>query len=107
MASKSQILKLLRAPNVIQHRAFTGGKVIFTKPSAGGSAASSSPEIALNKVTGLSNLVVKVPSQPVGPGASKSSDYKNPEYFCYHNTSYFEAEIEMLKYRIPQPSNKH
>ncbi|EEB17382.1 conserved hypothetical protein [Pediculus humanus corporis] len=42
----------------------------------------------------------------VGPGASKSSIYKNVEYFCYNNVSYFEAEVEMLKYRLPQPSNK-
>ena len=40
----------------------------------------------------------------VGPGASKDSDYKNPEYFAYHNVSYFEAEIELAKYRCPQPS---
>lgn len=40
----------------------------------------------------------------VGPGASKSGEYKNPEYFCYNTTSYFEAEVEMLKYRLPQPS---
>jgi hypothetical protein len=42
----------------------------------------------------------------VGPGASKDGKYKNPEYFCYNPMSYFEAEIEMLKYRLPQPSNK-
>lgn len=42
----------------------------------------------------------------VGPGASKSSDYKNPEYFLYNKNSYFEAEIEMLKYRCPQPKAK-
>jgi len=42
----------------------------------------------------------------VGPGASKDGQYKNPEYFCYNRMSYFEAEIEMSKYRLPQPSNK-
>lgn len=42
----------------------------------------------------------------VGPGASKDGQYKNPEYFCYHSMSYFEAEIEMSKHRLPQPSNK-
>lgn len=41
-----------------------------------------------------------------GPGASKNGKYKNPEYFCYHPTSYFDAEIEMLKFRLPQPSAK-
>jgi hypothetical protein len=42
----------------------------------------------------------------VGPGASKGGQYKNPEYFCYNRMSYFEAEMEMSKYRLPQPSNK-
>jgi hypothetical protein len=42
----------------------------------------------------------------VGPGAKKDGVYKNPEYFCYNENSYFEAEVEMAKYRIPQPSNK-
>jgi hypothetical protein len=42
----------------------------------------------------------------VGPGASKDGQYKNPEYFCYNRMSYFEAESEMSKYRLPQPSNK-
>ncbi|KAL0273658.1 UNVERIFIED_CONTAM: hypothetical protein PYX00_006283 [Menopon gallinae] len=55
---------------------------------------------------GLSQNVVSVPNAEVGPGASKNSVYKNPEYFCYTNMSFFEAEIEMKKYRMPQPSNK-
>ncbi|XP_075216548.1 uncharacterized protein LOC142321914 [Lycorma delicatula] len=53
---------------------------------------------------GLSNRVIKPPSGKIGPGASKDGEYKNPEYFSYHRTSYFEAEIEMAKYRLPQPS---
>lgn len=57
-------------------------------------------------VPGLSTKVVNVPSQEVGPGASKNSTYKNPEYFCYNQASYFEAEVEMQKFRLPQPSNK-
>ncbi|KAL1450782.1 hypothetical protein WDU94_003104 [Cyamophila willieti] len=57
-------------------------------------------------VPGLSSQVLDVPKTEVGPGASKSSDYKNPEYFSYNTTSYFEAEIEMLKYRCPQPKAK-
>ncbi|XP_014280440.1 NADH dehydrogenase [ubiquinone] flavoprotein 3, mitochondrial [Halyomorpha halys] len=58
------------------------------------------------EVPGLSSKVLQVPSQSVGPGASKTTGYKNPEYFCYDNMSYFEAEIEMLKFRLPQPSSK-
>uniref|UniRef100_A0A1B6E9G1 Uncharacterized protein n=1 Tax=Clastoptera arizonana TaxID=38151 RepID=A0A1B6E9G1_9HEMI len=57
-----------------------------------------------SNVTGLSSNVLSVPTNEVGPGASKSGKYKNPEYFCYNTTSFFEAEIEMLKYRCPQPS---
>ncbi|XP_014260924.1 uncharacterized protein LOC106673349 [Cimex lectularius] len=59
-----------------------------------------------SSVPGLSENVLKVPSQEVGPGATKDGEYKNPEYFCYNKTSYFEAEIEMLKFRLPQPISK-
>lgn len=79
-------------------RSFTVGKIIYNKPSSSGTSVSS-PD-----VPGLSEACVKVGSQPVGPGAAKNAAYKNPEYFCYDKTSYFEAEIEMLKYRCPQPS---
>ncbi|XP_072748540.1 uncharacterized protein Ndufv3 [Anoplolepis gracilipes] len=57
-------------------------------------------------VPGLSENVVKVPNTPVGPGASKNKEYKNPEYFCYHVESFGEAEVELVKYRLPVPSNK-
>ncbi|XP_059486163.1 uncharacterized protein LOC132202888 [Neocloeon triangulifer] len=57
-------------------------------------------------VPGLSAKCVNVPSTAVGPGAKKDGDYKNPEYYCYNDTSYFEAEVEMAKYRLPQPSSK-
>lgn len=57
-------------------------------------------------VPGLSSKVLNVPSGAVGPGASKSGNYKNPEYFSYHRTSYFDAEPELAKYRLPQPSAK-
>ncbi|KAI5694942.1 hypothetical protein M8J75_007973 [Diaphorina citri] len=69
------------------------------------SSGSSSQNISGN-VPGLSEKVLAVPKSAVGPGASKSSDYKNPEYFSYNKNSYFEAEIEMLKYRCPQPKAK-
>lgn len=80
-------------------------------------------------VPGLSDNVVKMPNarknkqyrfaelggistwnQPkisaVGPNASKDTEYKNPEYFCYHVDSFGEAEVELAKYRLPVPSNK-
>lgn len=37
--------------------------------------------------------------------AAENGPYKNPQYFSYHKTSYFDAEIEMHKYRLPQPSS--
>lgn len=67
---------------------------------------SSTSQSSIPNVKGLSSNVVSVPNEEVGPGAAKSSNYKNPEYFCYNSTSYFEAEVEMLKFRLPQPSNK-
>jgi len=57
-------------------------------------------------VPGLSQNVVSVPSAPVGPNASKNTEYKNPEYFCYHVDSFSEAEVEMAKFRLQAPSNK-
>ncbi|XP_061718372.1 uncharacterized protein LOC133525951 [Cydia pomonella] len=57
-------------------------------------------------VPGLSQNCIAPASQPVGPGVDpkKSGPYKVPEYYLYNNMSYFEAEIEMSKYRCPQPS---
>ncbi|KAL0829320.1 hypothetical protein ABMA28_004117 [Loxostege sticticalis] len=73
-----------------------------------GPAASSPPPAAQvqTDVPGLSSNVVHPASQPVGPGVdpNKSGAYKVPEYFCYDNMSFFEAEIEMSKFRLPQPS---
>ncbi|XP_043280474.1 uncharacterized protein [Venturia canescens] len=57
-------------------------------------------------VPGLSEKCVDVPNSPVGPGAAKNAEYKNPEYYCYHVNSFAEAEIEMAKFRLPAPSNK-
>ncbi|CAB3387550.1 Hypothetical predicted protein [Cloeon dipterum] len=76
------------------------GMVSQAKSPSGG------PSSSIPNVQGLSAKCLKVPNEPVGPGAKKDGAYKNPEYYCYNDTSYFEAEIEMAKYRIPQPSNK-
>ncbi|XP_032518011.1 uncharacterized protein LOC116770586 [Danaus plexippus] len=69
------------------------------------STASSSASVNAN-VPGLSSAVIHKASEPLGPGVdpNKAGPYKVPEYFCYDNMSYFEAEIEMSKYRCPQPS---
>ncbi|KAL1506673.1 hypothetical protein ABEB36_005996 [Hypothenemus hampei] len=79
-------------------RNVSGGKIIFNKDYAPSSSGSSP------NVPGLSEKVVKIPKGEVGPGASKKSKYPNPEYFCYDKSSYFEAEVELLKYRCAQPS---
>ncbi|CAH2090516.1 unnamed protein product [Euphydryas editha] len=57
-------------------------------------------------VPGLSDAVVRQATEPLGPGVdpNKNGPYKVPEYFCYDNMSFFEAEIEMSKFRCPQPS---
>lgn len=55
-------------------------------------------------VTGLTSYVIKQKAEPLGPGASISGTYKVPEYFCYDRFSYHGAEIELAKYRCPQPS---
>lgn len=105
MAAKSTILKLAERARSFSssRRGFKAGIIVFNKQQkSSSSAAASSPA----NVPGLSSDVVRVPSEPVGPGASKATDYKNPEYFCYDKTSYFQAEIEMLKYRCPQPSSR-
>lgn len=70
-----------------------------------GSSASSTSQPNI-EVPGLSSAVVRPASQPVGPNVdpTKSGAYKVPEYFCYDNMSFFEAEVEMAKYRLPQPS---
>ncbi|XP_037068473.1 NADH dehydrogenase [ubiquinone] flavoprotein 3, mitochondrial-like [Pollicipes pollicipes] len=47
-----------------------------------------------------------VSDTPVGPGASKAGDYKNPEYYKYNPMSYFDMEVDMAKDRLPQPSSK-
>lgn len=50
--------------------------------------------------------IVKIPTEPVGPGAHKDGEYKNPEYFSYNNMSFFDALTELSKFRQPQPNNK-
>ncbi|XP_055610048.1 uncharacterized protein LOC129756991 [Uranotaenia lowii] len=82
-----------------------GGGTTTTKPT-GAAAASAVPKAVTGDVPGLSNKCVITKSGPLGPGAARDADYKVPEYYCYDKNSYFEAEIEMEKFRIPQPSNK-
>ncbi|XP_039497659.1 uncharacterized protein LOC120455488 [Drosophila santomea] len=71
------------------------------RPSAPGSPAGAPSSPA---VVGLTNNCVKPTTGPVGPGASATGGYKVPEYYSFNRFSYAEAEVEMAKYRCPQPS---
>lgn len=57
-------------------------------------------------VTGLTSYVIKQKQGKLGPneGASITATYKVPEYFSYDRFSYHGAEVELAKYRCPQPS---
>lgn len=55
-------------------------------------------------VTGFTSYVYKQQAGPIGPGASTTGEYKVPEYFSYDRFSYHGAEVELAKYRCPQPS---
>lgn len=61
-------------------------------------------ETVNTNVIGLTSYVIKQKAEPLGPGASSTGDYKVPEYFCYDRFSYHGAEVELAKYRCPQPS---
>ncbi|XP_017121372.1 uncharacterized protein LOC108142198 [Drosophila elegans] len=76
------------------------------RPSASGSGSAGSAQQATSSpaVTGLTSNCVKPITGPVGPGASATAEYKVPEYYCFNRFSYAEAEVEMAKYRCPQPS---
>ncbi|BFG00611.1 uncharacterized protein DMAD_00559 [Drosophila madeirensis] len=73
-----------------------------SNPAGRSSGAGAPPPTT--KVTGLSSNCVKPSSSPVGPGASASGGYKVPEYFSFNRFSFAEAEVEMAKFRCPQPS---
>uniref|UniRef100_A0A182MMG6 Uncharacterized protein n=1 Tax=Anopheles culicifacies TaxID=139723 RepID=A0A182MMG6_9DIPT len=91
-------VKLVAARGYSQPASSGAGAKGPTAPPAAPSAAD---------VPGLSSRCVTKKDGPVGPGAERNGTYKVPEYFSYNQTSYFEAEIEMSKFRIPQPSAKN
>ncbi|XP_044728827.1 uncharacterized protein LOC123292297 [Chrysoperla carnea] len=89
-------------------RNLASGQIVYNKETSSSSTASPSVTTAnvIPEVQGLSSACIKESSEKILTGTSKNGAYKNPEYFSYDKTSYFEAEIEMLKYRCPQPSAK-
>lgn len=70
--------------------------------------STSSSTIPPEKVPGLSSAVISSATEPVGPGVQpdKTGVYKTPEYFCYNRMSFYEAEVEIAKYRNPVPAIK-
>ncbi|XP_065084190.1 uncharacterized protein NdufV3 [Ochlerotatus camptorhynchus] len=77
-----------------------------TAGKPGAATQAGAPKPLSGDVPGLSSKCVHSKSGPIGPGAAHDADYKVPEYYCYDKNSYFEAEIEMEKFRLPQPSAK-
>nr|XP_027218526.1 protein app1-like [Penaeus vannamei] len=53
----------------------------------------------------VSSATPSAPAEPIGPGASKTGNYPNTEYYSYNKMSYFDLEVEMGLDRIPQPSS--
>ncbi|XP_042893313.1 translation initiation factor IF-2-like [Penaeus japonicus] len=80
-------------------------------PAAKQATAPPPPPPAPAKPTGpsipayVSSATPSAPAEPVGPGASKSGNYPNTEYYTYDKMSYFDLEVEMGPDRIPQPSS--
>lgn len=82
----------------------TGLRSFTSQATSSQSSGSVPPSDPLSLVKGLSQKIVAVPSnQQVGPGAKSDGAYKVPEYYSYNTMSYYEAEIEMAKFRLPQP----
>lgn len=106
MMATNVIFQRFNKLSFISCRKLCSTQVIFNKPQSITQNITSGNTALTGNVPGLSSAVVQFGDDPVGPGAGKSTEYKNPEYFCYHSESYYEAEIEMLKYRCPQPSSK-
>ncbi|KAG8328978.1 uncharacterized protein LOC124364936 [Homalodisca vitripennis] len=66
---------------------------------------SKEPFIPSPDVPGLSSNVYQISEGQSFPGISKEGTYKNPEYFSYHCTSFYDAQVELMTYRLPQPSS--
>lgn len=52
------------------------------------------PTLCLEEIASTLKIpqnVIACCASDVGPGASKQGIYKNPEYFCYHRMSFYEA----------------
>lgn len=92
-------IKSFLNPRILPTRRLFSQKATPNQPKK----TSGDPQVNTN-VPGLSSNVIKQKAEPLGPGASTTGAYKVPEYFCYDRFSYHGAEVEMAKYRCPQPS---
>jgi len=98
-------------PISVLRRQFNGSVVVFNNQPGQSETiqATPAPEPVVSapsineNVPGLSTAV-HTNEEPVGPGAAKNAEYKVPEYFNFNKMSYFEAEIELHQFRLPQPS---
>lgn len=92
-------IKSLVSPRIFPIKRFYSQKPTPSQPKK----PSGDTQVNAN-VPGLSSYCIKQKAEPLGPGASATGPYKVPEYFCYDRYSYHGAEVEMAKYRCPQPS---
>lgn len=90
-------------PVSVLNRQFSSTITVLNQQSSQETISSNTQQQVNENVPGLSEACV-TSDGPVGPGAAKDAEYKVPEYFNFNQYSYFEAEIEMNKYRCPQPS---
>ncbi|EDV46063.1 uncharacterized protein LOC6551429 [Drosophila erecta] len=106
MFSPSRALRpaLSRCYSQIKGGPVSGGGRPSAPGSSAGASSSQSGAPSSPTVVGLTSNCVKPTTGPVGPGASATGGYKVPEYYSFNRFSYAEAEVEMAKYRCPQPS---
>lgn len=76
----------------------------YSQKSTSKQTTKTAPDAQNINVPGLTSYVIKQKAEPLGPGASANGKYRVPEYFCYDRFSYHGAEVELAKYRCPQPS---
>lgn len=93
----------LRAPALQRSYAKKSGNETTVKAKKNEGPAKTDSVNTAN-VTGFTSYVYKQQAGPIGPGATASGEYKVPEYFSYDRFSYHGAEVELAKYRCPQPS---
>ena len=62
--------------------------------------------ILIKGKSSLSNLSKSTTTKPEEIQQNDTNLYNSKEYFQFNQYSYFDIEREMVKYRLPQVSNK-